>query len=180
MDLVERYADRRWRLANLYKIKDAEGRCVTFRPNWAQRALLDEAHAMNVILKARQLGFTTLIQLIMLDACLFNANTAAGTIAHRLEDAGEIFNDKIRYAYDHLDPDLKAAVPAVQDSARKLSFANGSQIRVDSSLRSGTFQMLHISEHGKLCARYPAKAEEVRTGALNAVHAGQTVFIEST
>jgi len=172
--------ERRRRLESLYVIKDERGKCVPFRLNWAQRALVDELHEMNVILKARQLGFTTLIQLIMLDACLFNDNTAAGTIAHRLEDATEIFNDKIKFAYDRLPEWIKRDVPAVQDSARKLSFANGSYIRVDTSLRSGTFQLLHVSEHGKLCAKYPDKAEEVRTGALNAVHAGQVVFIEST
>ncbi len=48
------------------------------------------------------------------------------------------------------------------------------------SLRSGTFQFLHVSEHGKICARYPDKAEEIRAGALNTVHPGQTIVIEST
>ena len=177
---AEPFDDWRWRLTHLYRIRDAEGRCVPFRPNWAQQALLEDLHHQNVILKARQLGFTTLIQLIMLDSCLFNRNVAAATIAHRLEDAAEIFNNKIRFAYEALPERFRRAVPAVRDSERKLSFANGSYIRVDTSLRSGTFQFLHVSEYGKLCAKYPDKAEEVRTGALNALHVGQAVFIEST
>src|SRR5829696_9052324 len=59
-------------------------------------------------------------------------------------------------------------------------FSNNSSIRVGTSLRSGTLQYLHVSEYGKLCAKYPEKAREVRTGALNTIQSGQVVFIEST
>jgi hypothetical protein len=47
-------------------------------------------------------------------------------------------------------------------------------------LRSGTYQYLHISELGKLCAKFPDRAQEVVTGALNTVTSGQFIFIEST
>ena len=90
---------------------------MPFRPNGAQLAFLDELHSANIILKARQLGFTTLCCLIYLDACLFTPNTRAGVIAHKLDDAKVIFRDKIKYPYDQLDEGLKAACPAVQDSA---------------------------------------------------------------
>ena len=63
---------------------------------------------------------------------------------------------------------------------RRAVFANNSSIRVSTSMRSGTLQLLHISEYGQLCARFPEKAREVRTGALNTIQAGQVVFIEST
>jgi hypothetical protein len=63
------------------------GRRTKFRLNWAQEALFNEMHHLNVILKARQLGFTTFMQPFMLDACVFNSNIRAGTIAHCLEDA---------------------------------------------------------------------------------------------
>ena len=61
-----------------------------------------------------------------------------------------------------------------------LKFSNGSSLRVGTSLRSSTFQYLHISEFGKICARYPDKAREIVTGALNTVAVGQYIFIEST
>jgi hypothetical protein len=38
----------------------------------------------------------------------------------------------------------------------------------------------HVSEYGQVCAKFPEKAREIRTGALNTVQAGQVVFIEST
>src|SRR5687767_6904842 len=100
--LLNDWGDPRWRLNNLYFVTDKEGRRTQFKLNWAQLKLLDELHEFSLILKARQLGFTTLIQLIMLDACLFNSNVRAGTIAHRLDDARTIFRDKIRYPYENL------------------------------------------------------------------------------
>jgi hypothetical protein len=174
------FADPRWRLSNLYTITDKADRRVPFRPNSAQLALLDDLHSANIILKARQLGFTTLCCLIYLDACIFTPNTRAGVIAHKLDDAKVIFRDKIKYPYDQLDDGLKLAVPAVQDSADTLTFNNNSSIRVSTSMRSGTLQYLHVSEFGKICAQYPDKAREIVTGALNTVEAGQFIVIEST
>jgi hypothetical protein len=178
--LEERFSDRRWRLNNLYTIKDKAGNAIPFRMNANQEQLLSELWTLNIILKARQMGFTTLIQLVMLDACLFNSNTSAGIVAHNREDAEAFFDDKIKFAYDHLDPEIQKAVPATQDSAKSLTFANGSRIRVGTSLRSGTFQYLHVSEFGKTCAQFPAKAKEIVTGAFNAVEAGQFIAVEST
>lgn len=173
-------SDRWWRLNNLYWIIDKRGRKVKFTPNWAQKYFYNNMWFLSLILKARQLGFTTFIQIFMLDACLFNQNTSAGVIAHNREDAEDFFTKKIKYAFDNLPPWLRKELTATSDSAKKLAFSNGSSIRVGTSLRSGTYQYLHISEFGKICAKFPDKAEEIVTGALNTVDAGQFIFIEST
>jgi len=173
-------ADPWWRLSNLYFIKDKKGRKVRFKPNWAQKALYNNMWYLSIILKARQLGMTTFIQLFMLDRCLFNDNQNAGIIAHNKEDAEAFFDDKIKFAYDNLPVDLKKMVSATSDTAKSLKFSNGSRIRVGTSMRSGTYQYLHISEFGKMCAKYPDKAAEVITGTLNTLEAGQMAFIEST
>ena len=112
--LLTDWQDPRWRLNNLYWITNKEGQRTQFKLNWAQESLLDELHKFNLILKARQLGFTTLIQLVMLDACLFNSNVRAGTIAHRLDDARVIFRDKIRFPYDNLPEALRDGNPDCQ------------------------------------------------------------------
>lgn len=177
---VEQFSDVRWRLNNLYWVVDEHGKRVPFRLRPVQARLLNDMHYLNVVLKARQEGFTTLIQLLMLDACMFNSDIRAGTIAHTREDAEAFFRDKVKYPYDNLPEQLKAANPAVEDRANRLSFANNSSLRVGTSLRSGTFQYLHVSEYGKLCAKYPEKAIEVKTGAFNTVHPGQIIFVEST
>jgi hypothetical protein len=177
---VDRHIDRLWRLNNLYVITDKRGRRVTFAMNSAQEALYHQMHRQNVILKARQRGFTTFIQLLMLDACVFNSDVRAGTIAHTLPDAQVIFRDKVRFPYDNLPDAIKGTVPARNDNATELLLANNSSIRVGVSLRSGTLQYLHISEYGKICAKFPEKAREVRSGALNTVDKHGLVFIEST
>lgn len=179
-DLKEKLKDRWWRLNNLYYIVTKDGRKELFKPNWAQEQLYRAMHYLNIILKARQLGFTTFIDIFILDYTLFNSNVAAGIIAHTREDAETIFENKIRFAFENLPEALRARREATQDSARQLRFNNGSSIRVGTSMRSGTLQVLHISEHGKICAKFPDKAKEIRTGALNAVEAGQLIFIEST
>ncbi len=178
--ISDQLSDWRWRLNNLYSIINEDGKRVPFRMNWAQEALFDGMHYMNVILKARQLGFTTFIQVFMLDACVFNRDIRAGTIAHTLSDAQIIFRDKVKYPYDSLPDQIKAAVAIKHSNATELMLTNNSSIRVGTSLRSGTLQYLHISEYGKMCAKFPEKAREVRTGALNTVQAGQLVFMEST
>lgn len=177
---IDRFSNRCWRLNNLYVVTDKNGRRSAFRMNSAQEALLDGMHNQNIILKARQRGFTTFIQLFMLDACVFNSDIRAGTIAHTLADAQVIFRDKIRFPYDNLPEGIKAIVPPVNDNTSELLLANNSGIRVGTSLRSGTLQYLHISEYGKICAKFPDKAREVRSGALNTIEKNQLVFIEST
>lgn len=178
---AKRWPDKMARLRDgFYKIKDKDGRVVPFCMNADQEKFLVERHSLDLVLKARQKGFTTVIQLDMLDDCLFTPNCAAGIIAHNRDDAEAFFSDKIKFAYDELPPEFKQIVSAEQDTAKSMKFSNGSSIRVGTSLRSGTLQRLHISEYGKLCAKFPDKAREVRTGALNTVQAGQSITIEST
>ena len=178
---AKRWPDKRARLAEgFYRIKGKDGKVIPFRMNDDQAKFLEERHGMDVVLKARQKGFTTIIQLDMLDDCLFVPNTAAGVIAHNLNDAKAFFADKIKFAYDGLPRAFRDAVSAEQDAADSMKFSNGSSIRVGTSLRSGTLQRLHVSEYGKLCAKFPEKAREVRTGAFNTVQIGQRITVEST
>lgn len=151
-----------------------------FAPNWAQDDLLDNMHYFNVILKARQLGFTTLISLYFLDCCLFYDNHAAAIVAQNLDAATEIFRDKIKFAYDNLPDWLKSMRQLVTENQSEMEFSNGSKVCVGLSLRSGTFQSLHVSEFGKTSIKFPDKAKEIKTGAFNTVHQGQMIFVEST
>ena len=179
MNLLEEACNPSWRLENLYEIVDKAGKRSKFKMNWAQRQLYEDMWYCNIILKARQLGISTFICILFLDLCLFNDNKSAGIIAHTREDAEHIFK-RIKHAYDKLPPEIKAAKQAKTDSARELTFTNGSSIRVGTSMRGSTLQYLHISEFGKICAKFPEKAQEIITGSLNTVAPGQYVFIEST
>ena len=172
-------ADKAWRLRNLYKIKDKEGNIIDFTPNWAQEVLY-RPHYLNIILKARQLGVTTYFAILFLDTCLFNHNVNAAIVADSKPVAREILIDKVKFAYDNLPDFIKNSIPAFRDNVHEMRFANGSVFRVATSLRGGTIQLLHISEFAKICQENPTKANEIISGALNTVQAGQFVCIEST
>jgi hypothetical protein len=188
-ELARCLSDPLWRISSgrLYKIiikgddEDDDGLVLPFRPNRAQRRLLRRLWHRNVILKARQLGFTTLICIIWLDHALFNANSRCGIIAHDREAAEVIFRDKVKFAYDNLPAALRVHMPLAACNKSEMLFAhNNSSIRVATSMRSGTIHRLHISEFGKICAKYPYKAAEVVTGSIPAVPKSGILVIEST
>ena len=175
------FSDRRWRINNLYTIRDKDGQRVKFRMNRAQEHLYDELSWRNIVLKARQMGFSTFIDIFILDQCLWNKDIKAGIIAHHKDDANAIYEEKIKFPYDELPDEVKQLIgPVNTDRVGHISFSNGSSIRVSTSFRSGTLQILHVSELGKIAAKYPDKAREIRTGAFEAVGKGQMIFVEST
>ena len=178
--LVSQLADPWWRLNNLYWIEDEGGNPVRFQPRPLQKHFLANLHYWNIILKARQLGFTTLIDIWIFDRVLFEAHTKAGIIAHTRDAAEEIFRTKVKFVYEHLPSSIKKRIRADQSRAQQMVFSNGSSIRVGTSMRSGTMQYLHVSEYGKVCAQYPEKAKEIRLGSFPAVHDESFCFIEST
>lgn len=102
-------------------------------------------------------------------------------IFHKKEDAVEKFRTKILYAYDRLPGWLRAELPYTKrDESSTIELANGSRILCTSSGRGGRFQYLHISELGPMVSMFPARAEEVVSGALNTVGPDAMVTIEST
>jgi len=173
-------ADPKWRLRNLYRIADENGRELAFRPNEEQEDLLGALWYWNLILKARQLGFTTLLTILALDQCMFVANFTAAIVFHNLVDAEKAFRNKVKFAYERLPEALKARVRVRKETGTEIVFDNGSSLGVGVSARSGTIQWLHVSEFGKMCARFPEKAREVVTGSFNAVPKDGLIFIEST
>src|SRR6185503_9710995 len=178
-EIIEQWADRRWRLNNLYYIQDKLGEVVLFKLNEAQTTLLDDLHFLNIILKARQMGFSTFILILALDCCLFNSNFAAGLVADTIDNAKGLLK-RIKFAYERLPVEIKAAVPIKTDNAYEVELCNGSGIEVGVSLRSGTKNFIHVSEYGKICAKAPDKAKEIKSGTLNTIASRQLVFIEST
>lgn len=171
---------QKWRLNNLYRIIDRHTNSIPFRLNPVQENVLDNIHNRNLILKARQLGMSTFAVIYLLDEVLFNENLGAGIVSYSLEHAQHIFKKIIGHALDTLPQEIKAFTGIIQRSAREISFNNGSSLRVDTTLRGGSYPLVLVSEFGKTCARNPQKAEEVITGTLQAVPKDGKVIIEST
>ena len=179
-ELIDNLSDWRWRINNLYYITDKSGKKIQFQLNEQQLHFFENMHYRNIILKARQLGFTTFMMIFMLDACLFNDNTRCAVITHSRDDSIRLFREKIEFAYDNLPDTVKGMMPAKIGRAGELVFVNDSSVSVGTSFRGGTLTYLHVSEFGKICARFPHKAKEIVTGAFEAVSQDCVITIEST
>lgn len=189
--ISDRLSSRAWRLNNLYWIEtDKPGEKKKFKANWAQRAFFSAMWWLNVILKARQLGMSTFMLILMLDRCLFNEHQTCGIIDKTDEDAKKKLA-KILFAYDHLDdPDdpqtaplgaaIKQAVGLRFNNKKELHWTNNSKVWAGTDLRGGTIHFLLISELGYIAFHDPKRAAKIRTGAFNTVHRGSIIVIEST
>ena len=202
--LEGRLNDPLWRLSHLYWIENKAGHLQRFTLNAAQARLHSSMWHRNAILKARQLGISTYVAMLILDRCLFTPNFHAGIIDKTLVDAEQKL-EKIRFAWEHLDyepptpapPDKALALLGryikqctgaqkrgewhpVADARARLSFANGSDIRIGTTLRGGTLRLLHVSELAHVSVHSPWRAREIRSGAINTVPLDGTIILEST
>jgi len=177
---LKKLSNKEYRLNHLYSIINKEGQSVKFKFNFAQKQTFDNLHTRNVILKARQLGISTFCVLYLLDEIINKGNISAGIVSYSLEHAQYIFKKIIGHALDNLPSEYKKLFKVVQLSAREMTLDNGSSLRVDTTLRGGSYQLILVSEYGKTCARDPMKAEEVLTGTLQAISSKGMVIVEST
>jgi hypothetical protein len=191
LELEACLADPMWRLCSgyLYSImtkapSDAEGQetnIVPFKPNRAQRRQLARLWHRNVILKARQLGFTTLVCIMFLDHALFVPNQRCVMVAQDIPKATALFRDKVGFAYDRMPQAIRERKPFTERSKTQIVFENNSSFEITNSARSGTVHRLHISEMGKIGAKFTHKATEIVTGSFPAVPMGSgMIIVEST
>ena len=171
--------DPLYRINNNYFIINKDSEKVMFDLNDQQIELFNKKHNRNISLKCRQIGSTTFWCLYFLDKAIWHANQHIGILSPSMESAQSIFR-RIRFALDNMHPLLKKAIGVKQDSARQLVFKNNSLIKVDTTMRSETLSGLLVSEFGRVCAHYPAKADEIVTGALNTLSKTAECVIEST
>ena len=186
---AERLKNRALRLSDLF-IRTKERKVVPFRPNAVQRLYLDTIHPAwaadpvglqgkrELILKARQFGFSTLILAALFLDTVSVPNTQSVVIAHDVESTERLFQMVKRF-YRLLPDECR---PAIRTSNRReLSFEElDSYFYVGTAGsgnygRGGTINNVHGSE----VAFWP-DAEEIVSGLLEAVPAAGNVFLEST
>lgn len=177
-----RLLNKQWRRDHLWYIKNKNERLIKFKQNAAQKHFNENKWSRNIVLKSRQLGFTTEEAIDMLDDTAFTKNFDSLLIAQDLDTAKDIFSNKIDLAWRNFI--LKDRYKVNNDSARQIKLDLGkntiSSITVDSSGRSGTFRRVHITEFALVCKKYPDKAKEIITGTIPAVPIDGRVDIEST
>lgn len=176
------------------KIRDKSGEVIDFVLNQPQQKLYDIIKKQKlagdpvriIILKARQMGFSTLTEAVLFKetATKFNVNT--GIIAHKEEATTNLFNMSKRM-YDNLPDKLK---PAKRSSnAKELLFdtidGKGLKSKIKCMTaggegvgRSDTFNNLHISE----LAFWSGDKKGTLTGLFQAVPnlPNSIIIIEST
>ena len=176
------------------KIRDKAGNIIDFTFNAPQQRLYDIIKEQKkqkkpvriIILKARQMGFSTLTESVLFKetATKFNINT--GIIAHKEEATTNLFNMSKRM-YSNLPSEMK---PSLKNSnAKELIFDNYEGTGLKSKMkcmtagsdgvgRSDTFNNLHISE----LAFWVGDKKLTMTGLLQAVPnlPNTIIIIEST
>lgn len=179
-----------WRLHNLYWIKTADGRAVKFAPNAAQAVIIAAVHVKKLrkilIPKARQLGMSTVIALIILDLMLFGAGVQAAIVDQTQEDASKKLRGKVLFAFKRLPPALRDRYQVLKANDHVLSIRlkgkaddTASEVQAGMNARGDTFQVLHISEWGPIAFKDPKRSEEIMTGARPAAKVG-IEFVETT
>lgn len=173
----------------MFKIKDKSGKSVRFHPNAIQKKILDKIKAdwkadrksFIIAVKGRQFGISTLIKLLDLALTITTQGWQSYTMTHRLDLAKDLFDNKIKYAYDYLPEEFKKLLGADKNNARQLVFTNRdkSSITVGTSGRGGTYQSLHISESGMM-STLPDVWHEMINGTLEAGSQADLVIHEST
>lgn len=157
---------------------------MKFTPNRAQLHYRLHAWFRNLILKARQLGFTTFEAIDSLDDVLFNPNMDALMIAHNLEAGESIFDKKIVFAWDKLPLEIRQLYKVDNKTSKTLKFDFGklgfSSLAVDTSGRSGTYQRVHITELADISKKYPKKIPDIIEGTIPAIPTKGRLDIEST
>lgn len=180
-----RLKDKKWRINNLYKIRNKAGLLVKFVRNRAQAHYAENKWYRNLILKSRQLGFTTDEAIDSLDDVLFTPNVDALMIAHNLEAGESIFDKKIVFAWEKLPDEIRRLYGLDNKSSKTLKFDFGenkgfSSLAVDTSGRSGTYQRVHITELADIAKKYPKKIPDIIEGTIPAIPTTGRLDIEST
>ena len=178
-DMRDKFADRDRRINSIYAVLNEQGVVVPYRRRTAQAKYARDQWLLDIIVKARQIGFSTEIAIDICDHCMWRKNYTAGIIDYTLDDA-KLKLQKIRTAYMGTPQSVRDVIRLIKDNEEELKWSNGSTCYVGTSHRGGTLQYLHISEYGKIATDKPDIAREIKTGALNTIAPGQKIKVEST
>ena len=176
------------------KIRDKNGKVIPLKLNEPQMKyynVIKELHEQRkpiriIILKARQMGFSTETESIIFKNVVTNHNYNAGIVAHKEDSTANLFNMSKRmleYLPDSIKPEQK------KSNAKELVFNNDKGTGLDSKMkcmtaggkgigRSDTFTALHLSE----LAFWEGDKQDILLGLLQAVPniPESMVIIEST
>jgi hypothetical protein len=156
---------------------------IRFRPRPQQLAVLEmlfvHGHKRIIILKARQIGFSTLLGVVCCDQLCFNPGQQISLIDQTLEDARQKVKNIVVLAYESMAAELRAALPMIRSNTgeicvkySRLEEAKASVMYAGTDSRGGSNSLVWVSEWGTIQATDTARSEEILTGALPSVGDG--------
>lgn len=139
-----------------------------------------------IILKARQMGFSTLVEGIIFSMVTLNHNLKAGIITHR-DDATTNLLNMFKFYYNHLPLELRPQTKATNTKEVIYDTSDGTGLNslikcmtatANGVGRSDTFQLLHISEY----AFWQCDKKATYSDLMQSVPStpNSMVFVEST
>jgi hypothetical protein len=160
----EKFRDPVWRIGNLYSIRTREGKVIPFRPRAQQQQVIEMVFTQGlkriVILKARQLGFSTLLGIICTDQLCWTTGKQISLIDKTQEDARQKLRNIVALGYDSLMSELKARFIVDRSNASQFSVrfheydsAETSTRFAGTHARGGANSLLWISEWDTSSAR---------------------------
>ena len=186
-----------WRLTHIYTIqsRDATGKDagpIAFRPTPEQMEVINAIYILGwefiIIPKSRQLGMSTVIEIIILDSILFGAGVQCSIVDKKEDDATKKLNGKIKYAFDAMPVAMRSGWEVVKANDGEFTLRKkGTDMTAQSSVfasvssRGGTNHILHISEWGEVQMKDKRRSLEILTGSLpTADHPGCVTIVETT
>lgn len=168
------------------KIKTKQGDIIPFSLNVAQEKLLQVIEQMIaqgrpiriIILKARQMGLSTLTQAYIFWRLIVTPMQKCLTLAHKMDASNNLFDMYSRY-YEYMPEFLKPELEANNEkkikykklqSENKIASAEGHGVG-----RSDTFQFLHCSE-----IAFYRNAKDTMLDLLQSAKYAKMIIIEST
>ena len=187
---LKRFKDPVFRISNLYSIRTREGKVIPFRPRPQQLQVLDMLYRQKLkrvcILKARQLGFSTLLGIVCLDQLCWSVGRQVSLVDKTQEDARQKLKNIVALAYDSLHAELKARFLVDRANAGEFGVrfheydsAQTSTMYAATHARGGSNSLLWISEWGYIQATDLRRSEEILTGAIPSAKNG-TIVVETT
>jgi len=181
-ELLKKLRNPLWRIRNLYRITTKKGVEVQFVPNAAQEVFIHLYYVLGIkriiVLKARRIGFSTLIDVILYDGVYWAEEALQASIIDQTQpDASEKLRTKVRFAHEKLPDFMRETL--VKSNEKQVEFRNGGTINAGKNARGGTNQFIHVSEWGPIAHTDPKRSEEILTGALPSADQG-AIFVEST
>jgi len=184
--LVQRaLSDHRFFIETFISIKDKDRYIVPFVFNPIQELFYETYTSLNnegikrhIILKPRQLGFTTLVCALFLTECILVPNTTAAIIAHDAESTARIF-EITKLMYEKLPDEIRPE--SRRSSKRELVFESlNSKIFIGTAGSTGfgrgtTINLLHCSEYA-----FWDKPEELLPSLLETVPKDSGIIIYET